>query len=316
MESEVVAGKKALASRTRIGRRIGRNWDLYLLLFLPLLYILIFKYYPMYGAQIAFKRFVVTKGIWDSPWVGWEHFERFFQSTEFWTIMQNTLGLGLYQVVAGFPFPILLALSLNYVKHERFKKSVQMITYAPHFISVVVIVGIILQFLAPRHGALNLMLGAFGVDPINFMGVPAFFKSIFVWSGIWQNVGFNCIIYLAALSSIDPTLHEAAVMDGASKLRRIWHIDLPGIVPIAVILLILDMGNFLDIGFEKIILMQNPINLRTSEVIDTYVYKVGLVSEAVNFSYASAIGLFKNVVALILLVVVNRVARKTGSSLW
>ncbi|TBL78356.1 sugar ABC transporter permease [Paenibacillus thalictri] len=271
----------------------------------------------MYGAQIAFRNFVANKGIWGSQWVGLSQFIRFFESYEFWNIMWNTIALSFYQLAAGFPFPILLALSLNYVMHEQFKKWVQMVTYAPHFISVVVMVGIIMQALDPRIGIVNVLLKAVGLDAVNWMGDADYFRSIYVWSGVWQNVGFSCIIYLAALAGIDPSLHEAAVVDGASKMRRMWHIDLPGILPIAVILLILDVGRMLEIGFEKSFLMQNPLNLSTSEIIDTYVYKVGLASNVVNFSYSSAIGLFKNFINLILLVVVNRIAKKLGqSSLW
>ncbi|WP_373429997.1 ABC transporter permease [Paenibacillus sp. GD4] len=296
---------------------MSKVWQLYVLIALPVIYIFLFKYIPMYGAQIAFKNYVVTKGIWGSDWVGFRHFIRFFHSYEFWRLMQNTLVLSFYSLLAGFPFPIILALSLNYVKNRLFKKSVQMITYAPHFISVVVMVGIILELLDPRNGIVNMILKALGFEAINFMGVPEYFKSIYVWSGIWQSVGFSCIIYLAALSSIDPALHETAVVDGASKLRRMWHIDLPGIMPIAIIMLIMNTGHVLDVGFEKVLLMQNPLNLRTSEVIDTYVYKVGLASQAMNYSYSSAIGLFKSVINLILLILVNKIAQKTKqNSLW
>ncbi|UQZ81486.1 putative multiple-sugar transport system permease YteP [Paenibacillus konkukensis] len=298
-------------------KKIRKVWRLYVLIALPLIYIIIFKYIPMYGAQIAFKNFIVTKGIWGSEWVGLKHFIRFFNSYEFWRLMNNTIVLSVYSLVAGFPFPIILALSLNYVKNKLFKKSVQMVTYAPHFISVVVMVGLILEMLDPRNGIVNAALKLVGLQTVNFMGVPEYFKSIYVWSGIWQSVGFGCIIYLAALASIDPSLHEAAVVDGASKLRRMWHIDIPGIMPIAIIMLIMNTGHMLDVGFEKVLLMQNPLNLRTSEVIDTYVYKVGLTSQAINYSYSSAIGLFKSVINLILLVVVNKIAQKTKqASLW
>lgn len=296
---------------------MGKSWQLYLLFLLPLLYIIIFKYVPMYGAQIAFKNFVATKGIIGSEWVGLKHFERFFKSFEFWRIIKNTLGLSIYNLVAGFPLPIILALSLHYVKNKIFKKTVQMVTYAPYFISVVVMVGIILQFLAPRTGLVNNLLGLIGIEDINFMGKVEYFKSIYVWSDIWQNVGFACIIYLAALSTIDPTLHEAAIVDGATKIQRMWNVDIPGIMPIAVILLIMNMGYALDVGFEKVLLMQNPVNLRASEVIDTYVYKVGLASAAANYSYSAAIGLFKAVIGLILIITVNKIAKKLGqTSLW
>ncbi|MEK3723932.1 ABC transporter permease [Paenibacillus sp. FSL H8-0034] len=313
---EVSSVKHTRKSRSVI-RDMAKVWQLYVLMALPFAYIVIFKYVPMYGAQIAFKNFVATKGIWGSPWIGLDNFVRFFESYEFWTIMGNTIGLSFYQLAAGFPFPIILALSLNYVMHDKFKKMVQMVTYAPHFISVVVMVGIIFQVLDPRIGLVSELLKALGFGSVNLLGQAEYFKSIYVWSGVWQNVGFSCIIYLAALAGIDPALHEAAVVDGATKLRRVWHIDLPGIVPIAMILLILEVGRMLEIGFEKAFLMQNPLNLQASEIIDTYVYKVGLASTVVNFSYSSAIGLFKNVINLILLLTVNRLAKKMGqSSLW
>lgn len=305
------------AKKRRLLRDMAKVWQLYLLMILPFAFIIIFKYVPMYGAQIAFRDFVVSKGIWGSEWVGLRHFVRFFQSYEFWNIMKNTITLSLYQLIAGFPFPIILALSLNYVGNLKFKKTVQMVTYAPHFVSVVVMVGIIFQILDPRIGLVNAVIKMFGFEPVDFMGRAEYFQSIYVWSGIWQNVGFNCIIFLAALSGIDPSLHEAAVVDGASKIRRMWHIDLPGIMPIAVILLILNVGHMLEIGFEKVYLMQNPLNLRTSEIIDTYVYKIGLASQVVQFSYSTAIGLFRNIINFILLIAVNHIAKKMNqSSLW
>jgi multiple sugar transport system permease protein/putative aldouronate transport system permease protein len=297
--------------------RIKRGWRLYVLLVLPLIYLIVFKYYPMYGAQIAFKDFFPTKGISGSEWVGLKHFVRFFNSFEFGRLMQNTLLLSLYSLLAGFPLPILLALSLNYTRNKFFKKSVQMITYAPHFISVVVMAGIILALLDPGRGLVNHLFNALGFESVNFMAKPDYFKSIFVWSDVWQNTGFSCIIYLAALSGIDPALHEAAIMDGATKIRRMWHIDLPGIMPIAIILLILNTGHVLDIGFEKVLLLQNALNLRTSEVIDTYVYKVGLTSQAVNYSYSAAIGFFKSIIGFILLITINKIAQKIKqASLW
>lgn len=290
---------------------------MYALFLLPLLYIIIFKYVPMYGAQIAFKEFNVTKGINGSPWVGFAQFERFFQSHEFWRLLKNTFSISLYTLIASFPFPILLALGLNYVRNRRFKNTVQMVTYAPYFISLVVLVGLMLQFMDPRTGLINTMLGWIGAGPYHFMAEASWFQSIYVWSHIWQNVGFSCIIFLATLSGIDPALHEAAVIDGASKIQRMRHIDLPGIMPIAIILLILNTGQMLETGFEKILLMQNALNLRSSEVIDTYVYKVGLVSQAMNFSYATAIGLFKAIIGFVLLLIVNQTAKKLKQeSLW
>lgn len=294
-----------------------KGWQLYVLFALPLLYIIVFKYIPMFGNIIAFKQYSIAKGMFGSPWVGFAHFERFFHSHEFWRLLTNTLSISFYTLVASFPFPILLALGLNYVKNERFKKTVQMVTYAPYFISLVVVVGLLFQFLDPRTGMVNMILGWFGVDPINFMGNASMFQSIYVLSHIWQNVGFSCIIYLAALAGIDPSLHEAAVMDGANKVQRMRHIDIPGIMPIAVILLILNTGQIMETGFEKILLMQNALNMRASEVIDTYVYKVGLISQAMNFSYATAIGLFKAIIGFMLLIIVNQTAKKVGQeSLW
>lgn len=313
-------GKLQLPMRATIWKRfkrMRRGWQLYLLFLPPLAFILLFNYYPMYGAQIAFKNFIATKGIWGSEWVGFKHFEAFVQSPEFWRVMKNTLLLSVYALLAGFPFPIILAIGLNYVNRSFFKRSVQMITYAPHFISVVVIVGLMLQLLNPRLGILSRVMQSFGLDAVDLMAKPEFFKTLYVVSDLWQNVGFGCIIYLAALTGIDPSLHEAAVVDGASIVRRIWHIDLPGIMPIAMILFILSTGGILSSGFEKVLLMQNPLNLRTSEVIDTYVYKVGLVSVIPNYSYSTAIGLFKSVVGLVLLGIVNQVAKRAKQeSLW
>ncbi|WP_082588157.1 ABC transporter permease [Paenibacillus sp. Soil724D2] len=298
-------------------KQMKKSWQLYALLALPVIYVLVFKYYPMYGAQIAFKDYIASKGVAGSEWVGLKHFIRFFNSYEFVKLMKNTLIISLYSLLAGIPFPIILALSLNYVKNQLFKKSVQMITYAPHFISVVVIVGIVMELLDPRNGLVNMLLGQLGFEPINFMARPEYFSSIYVWSGIWQNVGFSCIIYLAALAGVDPAQHEAAVIDGASKFQRMLHIDLPSILPVMIILLILNTGHILDLGFEKVLLLQNPLNARTSEVIDTFVYKVGLASQTMNYSYSTAINLFKSVIGLILLISVNQMAKKAKQeSLW
>ena len=313
-------GTRSVTKMTKIqdlSKRVVRSWQLYLLFLLPLLFILVFHYGPMYGAQIAFKDFRVNKGIMGSPWVGFKHFTRFLQSYQFVRLLGNTLGISVYSLLAGFPFPIILALSLNTVRYTGFKKTVQMVTYAPHFISTVVMVGIILQVLAPRNGLMNQFIMAFGGESIDILSRPEFFKSIYVWSGVWQSAGYSAIIYLAALSSIDPGLHEAAIMDGATVFQRILHIDFPGILPTAVILLIMNTGHILNVGFEKIFLMQNPLNIRTSEVISTYVYKIGLASPTTNYSYPAAIGLFSSAVGLALLLIVNKMASKLGeTSLW
>lgn len=296
-------------------RSVRRNWDLYLVVALPVVYILVFAYIPMYGAQIAFKDFVAVKGILGSPWVGFKHFRDFFRSYYFVRTLKNTLGLSVYGLVAGFPFPIILAILLNETRCRRFKKTVQMVTYMPYFISTVVMVSMILQVLDLRIGMVNSLLGLLGRAPVDLMAKPGLFKSIYVWSGIWQGTGYGSIIYLAVLSSIDPTLYEAAIVDGASKVQRIRHIDLPAILPTIMILFILNMGGMMSVGFEKVYLMQNPLNLEASEVISTYVYKVGLLGG--SFSFASAVGFFNSVLNCLLLVAFNGVARRLGqASLW
>ena len=296
---------------------LRRNWQLYAMLVLPVLYILVFHYWPMYGVQIAFRNFNVVDGITGSPWVGWANFERFMNAYNFRQIIGNTLILSAYSLAASFPFPIVLALALNYTGRAWFRRTVQLVGYAPFFISIVVMVGMILVLLDPRFGIVNQLLGLVGVGPFDVMGNAAAFRHVYVWSGVWQYVGFNCIIYLAALTSVDPTLHEAAIIDGANKLQRIRDIDLPTIMPVAIVLLILELGAVLSVGFEKVLLLQNPINLPVSEVIDTYVYRVGLAAELPQFSYAAAIGLFQSVIAMILIVAVNQIARKSGAaSLW
>lgn len=298
-------------------KQVWDNWQLYVLIFLPFVYVVVFHYLPMYGLLIAFKNYSLTKGVWGSEWAGLTHFTRFFGSYDFVVVLRNTLALSLYNLGVGFPAPIILALSLNYLRNRRFKKLVQMVTYAPHFISVVVLVGIVVQLLSVHTGIINHMIEAISGKRINFLGEPIFFKSLYVWSGIWQQIGWGSIIYLAALSGIDPHLHEAAVMDGASKFKRIWHIDIAGIMPTIVVLLILDVGQIMNIGFQKVLLLQNQLNLEASEVIDTYVYKVGIISGIPNYSYATAIGLFKSLIGLILIVSVNKIARKVSdTSLW
>lgn len=297
--------------------KIFKNLDLYLILCVPIAFIIIFNYIPMYGAQIAFRRFSAADGITGSEWVGLHYFIRFVNSYRFTEVMMNTFLLSVYQLIAGFPVPILLALMLNYCPFKRFKKSVQSLTYAPHFISVVVLVGMVLQFLAPRYGIINVILQALGRPQINFMGVAAYFRSIYVWSGVWQGAGFSSIIYLAVLSNVDPELHEAAIVDGALKIHRIWYIDMPSILPTATILLILSCGGLLSVGFEKTLLLQNPMNLTRSEVIQTYVYKVGLAADIPNYSFSTAIGLFVSIISFILLISVNQLAKKVGeTSLW
>ena len=297
--------------------RIRRNWQLYVLLILPLAWLIIFRYAPMYGAQIAFRQYSPAFGIEGSPWIGLANFERFLNSPKFEPVIVNTLVLSFYSLLAGFPIPIILALSLNQVKTRLFRNSVQMITYAPHFISTVVIVGMLFQFLHPRVGFTASLANMLGMAPPNWMGDPGAFRHIFVWSGIWQEMGFGAIIYLAVLSTVDPALHEAAVVDGANRLQRIRYIDIPGLLPTAMVLLVLSTGRVLEVAFEKVYLMQSPLNLGVAEVINTYVYKVGLLSPILDFSYSTAIGLMKGIVGLLLLIAVNNAARRlTENSVW
>lgn len=296
-------------------KRLKKNWDLYLLFLPVLVFFLVFEYGPMYGVQIAFKDFSAVQGIWGSPWVGFEHFERFFNSYYFWRLITNTLGIGLYELIAGFPVPILLALMINELRDGKFRRFVQTATYAPHFLSTVVIVGMIDMFLSPQKGLINLIIQGLGGEPIYFMTEPAWFKSIYVLSGIWQHMGWSSIIYLAALSGIDSGLHEAARVDGANRLLRIWHINLPGILPTIVILLILNVGSILGVGFEKVFLMQNSLNLSASDVISTHVYRSGILGA--EYSFSAAVGLFNSVVNFIMLILVNEVARRMRTtSLW
>ncbi|RAV16067.1 ABC transporter permease [Paenibacillus contaminans] len=291
-----------------------KNWQLYLFIFPMLAYVLVFHYFPMYGVQIAFKEFVASKGIWGSEWVGTEHLERFFKSYYFWTLIKNTVLLNLYQL-ALFPLPVVAALLMNELKNGIFKKMVQTVSYAPHFISVVVMTGMIAAFLNPTKGIVNKIIQALGGEPVAFLTEPGWFKTVFVLSGEWQNLGWGAIIYLAALTAINPDLHEAATIDGASRLKRIWHINLPGIMPTVLILFILNMGSFMSIGFEKIYLLQNKLNLEASDVIQTYVYRSGLLEG--QYSFSAAIGLFNSVINFVLLIAVNQISKRAAqTSLW
>jgi len=315
IKAGVTAQKKSQAVFLSLIENMKKNYELYLLSLPMFIYILVFHYGPMYGVQIAFKDFIAVKGINGSPWVGFEHFVRFFKSYHFWTLLKNTLGISIYSLAVGFPCPIILALMLNEVRHKYFKKTIQMVTYAPHFISVVVLVGIMTAFLSPNTGIVNQLIKKLGMEPIAFLEKPEWFKTLYVFSEVWQRAGWNSIIYMAALTNIDVQLHEAAIVDGSNKLQRIWYIDIPGIMPTTVILLILNMGNIMSVGFEKVFLMQNSLNMRSSEVISTYVYKVGLMGG--EFSFSSAVGLFNSVINFMLVITVNRIARRVGeTTLW
>ncbi|QDG67317.1 sugar ABC transporter permease [Pseudarthrobacter sp. NIBRBAC000502772] len=296
-------------------KRISRAWQLYVLLAPAIVYILVFKYWPMYGVQIAFKNYNPVDGFTDSPWVGLTHFIRFVNSYQFGQVVGNTLWIAVLGLLVAFPIPIILALLVNQLQSERFKKFTQTVLYSPAFISTVVVVGIMFVVLSPRSGLVNNAIQLGGGEPIFFMGSAEWFRPIYVISDVWQNAGFSMIVYLAALAAIDPALHDAAKVDGASKLQRIRHIDLPGIMPVVTILFILAIGNLLNVGFEKALLMQTPLNISTSEIIQTYVYHAGL--QQAQFSYSAAIGLFNSLLNLALLLVFNTIARRANqATLW
>lgn len=300
---------------TKFNKALNRDWQLYLLCIPAIVFILIFNYGPMYGVQIAFKNYKTGLGIWGSEWIGFEHFERFFKSPNFKTILPNTLRISIYQLVAGFPFPVIIALLLNQVQHLKYKKFVQTTLYAPHFISIVVLASMITVFLSPSTGIVNVLLEKIGLDRVHFMGVPEYFEDIFVWSDVWQSAGWGSIIYIAALSAVNPELYEASRMDGASRLQQILYVDIPSILPTIVIMFILRTGQFMNVGFQKAFLLQNSLNLPRSEIISTYVYKIGLLNS--QFSYSTAINLFNTVVNIILILSVNFLAKRLSEqSLW
>lgn len=308
-----------LSPKRTLKSRLREHWQLYVFLLLPLIYIIVFSYLPMGGLLMAFEKFDARKGFFGSEWIGFKNFERFFRSYQFERVLGNTVSLSLYSLLASFPLPIVFALALNAVPYPRFRRVVQTVAYMPHFISTVVIVGLIIQLFNARIGAYGILyqlLTGAGKAP-EIYGKAASFPHFYVWSGVWQGLGWNSIIYFAALSSIDVSLHEAAEIDGATRFQRLIHIDLPCILPTASIMLIMAAGRIMSLGFEKVYLMQNSLNLRTSEIISTYVYKVGLVTGGGDFSFGTAIGLFNSVVNFAMIVLVNQVCRRLGgSSLW
>ncbi|PZM63850.1 ABC transporter permease [Paenibacillus dendritiformis] len=298
----------------RVIRDAKLNKYVYLMLLPVVAYYAIFHYGPMYGIQIAFKDYSPALGFLDSPWVGFKYFEEFFNSHFFWRIVRNTLLLSLYELIFSFPAPIILALMLNELRHQLFKRAVQTITYIPHFISIVVIVGMMVDFLA-RDGLINNILSWFGVEAVAYLREPGWFRTLYISSGIWQGVGWGTIIYLAAISNIDPSLYEAAKVDGASKWRQVVHITIPGIMSVVIILLILQMGSIMSVSTDKILLMYNSSTYETADVIGTYVYRKGLLEA--NYSYSTAIGLFNSVINFALLILANTVSRRTSDSkLW
>jgi len=309
------------AARKSYGRRLLTNmrehWQLYIMIVPPLMFFILFQYVPMYGLQLAFKEFNAMEGIWGSPWVGWDNFRRFFNAYNCWTLIRNTLGISFYQILVGFPIPIIFALLVNEINNAKYKKTIQMVSYAPHFISLVVIVSIMTVFFDQSKGFINVVLmKLFGMERgIPFLSSNEWFRTMYVFSGVWQNAGYSAIVYIAALSGVDMQVQEAAIVDGASKLKRIWHVQLPAIMPTVMILLIMECGNVMKVGFEKVLLMQNALNMGTSDIISTYVYRVGITNA--DFSFGTTVDLFNSVVSCVVLVTVNQLSKWiTQNSLW
>ena len=297
-----------------IKRKFLRSWQMYVLLLPAVIYVFIFNYMPLYGVQIAFRDYSTRAGIWGSEWVGLEYFRKFVEFPNFWLLIKNTLEIGLYSI-ATFPCSVIFALMLNEVRNAKFKKTVQMISYIPHFLSTVVICSMLTLFLNERTGVFNEIIEVFGGTRQEFLTVPRYFADIYVWSGVWQGLGWGAIIYMAALSGVPQDLIDAAKVDGATRLQIIWHVNIPSILPTIVIMLIFSCGGVLGVGFEKVYLMQNSLNLSASQVISTYVYEIGI--RGGQFSYSSAIGLFNNIVNVVILGIVNAFAKKaSGTGIW
>ena len=298
--------------RLAIKKYWQENWQYYILLLPAIIFTVVFAYVPMYGAQIAFRDYKVKLGFWGSEWVGMKHFIRFVTSSNFWPLLRNTLGISVYSLVAGFPAPIILAFMLNELQSGKLRKSVQMITYAPHFISMVVMVGIIITMFSPSIGVINTIRERLGLERVYYMAQPSAFRHLYVWSGVWQGMGWSAVIYISALSAVDPELHEAARIDGASRFQRVIYINLPTIQPTITILFIMSVGSLASVGYEKIYLLQNDLNVGVSEVISTYVYKRGI--QNTSYSFSTAVGLFNNVINIVLLLGANAISRKVSQT--
>ena len=297
--------------------RFIKQWDIQLMVLPALLLIFVFSYIPMYGVLMAFQDYNLFGGMAESPWVGLKHFRMFFESPEFYNVMRNTIVISLLKFFIGFPAPILLALMLNEIRHMAFKRIVQTVSYLPHFLSWVIVAGFAMSLMSTDNGSINILLEKLNLidEPVSFLSIPEYFWGILVTTGVWKDIGFSSIVYLAAVAGIDPHMYEAADMDGASKFRQIFTITLPSIMPVVIIFMILAIGNLLTAGFEDILLLGvNPVLREVSDVIDTYVYRVGIQNS--RFSYATAVGLFKAVVSVGLLTIANFVARRSGNSLW
>ena len=307
--------KRVNAHPSRIFRRIWEARELYLLMILPIAWYALFRYGPLYGIQIAFRDYRVSLGFWGSKWVGLEHFERFFQSFYIERLITNTLSINILSLLIGFPVPILFALLLNEINHERYKKTLQNVTYIPHFLSTVVLVSILQLFFNPNTGVYNMVRMKLGMSSTNYFVSATAFKPLYILSGIWQNMGWDSILYIAALSGIDVALYEAATIDGASRLQKIRYVSIPGILGTITIMLLLRTGQIMNIGYEKILLMQNDLNRSSSDVISTYVYRSGMLEG--NYSFSTAINLFNSVCNIVLLFMANFTAKRLGgTSLW
>jgi len=291
-----------------LGRQFAKHYQLVLLLIPAIIYLLIFSYWPMYGVQISFRDYRPDYGFFGSEWLGLKHFERFLTYPDFARLISNTITITVYRINVNFPIPIVLAIMLNEVQNRAFKKTVQTLTYMPHFISTVVVCGMITMFLNKDTGIINILIKAFGGEAYAFMTTPSAYPHIHVWSGVWQNAGYATIIYIATLSQVDASIVEAAVVDGASHIKRIWHVDIPHLMPTVIIQLLMSLGTLLTVGYEKVILLQNDLNMEKADVISTYVYRVGLLGG--QFSYTSAIGLINTFINLALLLVFNSISRK------
>ena len=313
-KTAVLTADAKAAKRKAFRKHLKRYWVLYAMLVLPVAYYIVFKYVPMVGNVLAFRRYRPGKGPFGTEWT-LRYFDRFLRDPMFWRVLRNTLVLSIGNILINFPIPILFAILLNEVRAKKFKKFVQTVSYMPRFISTVVVIAILNEILSPSSGILNQFLGLFGVDPIYFMNEPQWFRPVYILSETWQFTGWTAIIYLAAITSISPDLFEAAEMDGASRLQQIWYVTIPSILPTIMIMLIMNVGHMLSLGFEKVLLMYTPSNSGVSDIIDTLVYRTGLVSQ--NYSYATAIGLFSGIVGLILVTSSNAVSRKlTGESIY
>ncbi len=317
-DGAVRSSESVRAKRRKVGLGNGRkSWNLYILLLPALVYVGIFCYAPLFGLQIAFKNYNSFLGIWNSPWVGFQHFVNFVTAPNFWQLIRNTLTLSLYSLAVGFPLPIILALIVNEVRNKRYKRLIQTVSYAPYFISTVVVVGMVFALFGVDHGIVNAIIKALGGDPVYFMSNADLFPTLYVFSGLWQGMGWSSIIYVGALSSVDQNLHEAATIDGASRMKRIIHINLPAIRPVVLVSLLLSIGGLMSVGFEKAWLMQTAGNITSSEIISTYVYKVTIAAQIPQYSFGTAVDLFNSVINITLLILANVLAKKLGQeSLW